>query len=114
VEKNGFTSPAVAGILGSGFVESRIHLDGQSVLSAEKVEENNDLASRYSGDRTRPAYVIVDPKTGEKLGERFVLEDSNFSAEYERMAAWLEEQYEPWAEKRAAEAAQKEQKTARR
>ena len=69
MENSIFLSPAVAGLMKRHFVEARLHTDAQNTMTAEQLVENRRLQSDLSGTKTNPYFVVVDPKTGEKLGE---------------------------------------------
>lgn len=69
MENNIFLRPAVAGLLAKGFVESRHHVDLQSTLTKEQFVANRKLRDEIAGTAAMPYFVIVDPQTGEKLGE---------------------------------------------
>jgi hypothetical protein len=67
MENNIFLRPAVAGLLETGFIESRHHTDVQFTLSPEQFAANRKLRDEIAGTTATPYYVIVDPKTGKKL-----------------------------------------------
>jgi hypothetical protein len=60
-----FRLPAVAGVLRKEFIEARLHTDG-----GPKEKENVQRQTELAGSRATPIYVIVDPKSGEKLRVR--------------------------------------------
>jgi len=62
MEESVFPQPAVGGVLKEKFIEARLHNDG-GPKKQQNVQRQKDLA----GTVTTPVYVIVDPKTGEKL-----------------------------------------------
>ena len=64
MEEQVFPSPAVAELLTDGYVEARIHTDHQ-----EKGDAQRKLQQDMVGFVAAPYYVIIDPKTGQKLGE---------------------------------------------
>jgi len=67
MEERVFLSPAVAALMKKHLVESRLHTDSQNTLTDEQFAENKRLQAEYAGEITNPFFVIVDPKTGEKL-----------------------------------------------
>lgn len=69
MENNIFLRPAVAGLLRDGFVEARHHTDIQNTLSAEQFAQNRKLRDEIAATGATPYYVVVDPKTGKKIGE---------------------------------------------
>jgi len=69
MENNIFLRPAVAGIMKQNFVEARHHTDTQNILTAEQFAENRRLQAEWAGTTANPYFVVVDPKTGKKLGE---------------------------------------------
>ncbi len=69
MEDDVFLRPAVAGILKQGFVEVRLHVDLQKYLTAERFAGNKALFKQLAVSRGMPTFVVVDPKTGDKLGE---------------------------------------------
>lgn len=81
-----FPSSAVADLMKRHFVEARIHTDSQSTLTEEQFATN--LATRdevTGGSLTMPYFVVVDPKTGETVGEH---ELSGSPASFE--GSWME------------------------
>lgn len=64
-----FHSPAVAGLMQKNLIESRQHVDVQNTLTAEQFAANQKLRDELAGTLAMPYFVIVDPKTGKKLGE---------------------------------------------
>ncbi|MEZ6038018.1 MAG: hypothetical protein R3F29_11085 [Planctomycetota bacterium] len=69
MENHVFLAPAVAGIMQAGFVEARHHTDTQNILTAEQFAENRRLQKQWAETMANPYFVVVDPKTGKKLGE---------------------------------------------
>jgi hypothetical protein len=63
-----FPSPAVAGLMKAHFVEARHHTDTQNTLTEEQFAKNHALQDRLAGTKANPFFVVVDPKTGKKLG----------------------------------------------
>ena len=61
MEKRIFPRPAVADELENFFIESRLHMDGLSK------DDFTDMQDDLVGTVATPSYVVVDPKTGEKL-----------------------------------------------
>jgi len=57
-----FHLPAVAGMLGSKFVESRLHMDGP------KKGQFVALRDRLAKTPAAPTFVVIRPDTGESLG----------------------------------------------
>jgi len=68
MENSIFLSPAVAGLMSKGFVEARHHTDIQNTLTAEQFDKNRTLQTELAGTKANPFFVVVDPKTGAKLG----------------------------------------------
>lgn len=62
MEENVFPSQAVAWELKENFIEARLHSDGD--VNIDRILEIQD---ELAGMRATPYYVIVDPKTGQKL-----------------------------------------------
>lgn len=69
MENHIFLSPAVAGRMQQLVVEARLHTDIQNTLTAEQLAANRELQERIAGTKANPYYVVIDPKTGQKLGE---------------------------------------------
>jgi hypothetical protein len=61
MEEKIFPRPAVAAEL-EKYVEARLHTDG-----GPRETENQELQRTMAGSVANPIYVIVDPRTGEKL-----------------------------------------------
>lgn len=62
MEETIFPAPAVARELELGFVEARLHTDGQ-----DNIERILELQRELAGVQATPYYLIVDAETGEKL-----------------------------------------------
>lgn len=62
MEEGVFQRPAVAGELAKNFVEARLHCDAEPPIPG-----NAELEKKYSGTEARPTFVIVDPKSLEKV-----------------------------------------------
>ena len=69
MEDDVFLRPAVAGLMKKGFVEARLHVDLQKSLTKEQFARNHELQKQFASTRAMPTFVVVDPKTGTKLGE---------------------------------------------
>lgn len=69
MEGNVFLSPEVSGIMKKHFVEARLHVDTQSTLTAEQFAANEAARDEIAGTFAMPYYVVVDPNTGETVGE---------------------------------------------
>ena len=69
MENTIFLRPAVAGIMKQHFVEARHHTDIQNTLTSEQLVENRRLQAKWAGTSANPYFVVMDPKTGEELGE---------------------------------------------
>lgn len=65
MEEKVFPLPAVSKLLASDFIEARLHTDGGPSL-----EHNKELQKKYARSVANPDYVIIDPKTGERLRKR--------------------------------------------
>ncbi len=63
-----FLRPAVAGIMQKHFVEARHHTDTQNTLTEEQFAANRKLQDELALTKANPFFVVVDPKTGNKLG----------------------------------------------
>lgn len=68
MENSIFLSPAVAGLMSKGFVEARLHTDIQNTLTAEQLAANRLLQTELAGTKANPFFVVVDPKSGRKVG----------------------------------------------
>ncbi|QDU70093.1 hypothetical protein [Engelhardtia mirabilis] len=64
MEKFTFPSAAVAAELVPNFVEARLHTDGR--VNIDRIQ---GLQRDLAGTVANPYYVVVDPATGERLGE---------------------------------------------
>lgn len=62
-----FFETPVAKLLKERYVESRLHMDGEASIPAEKFGPHRLLQSELIGNVSAPQYAIVDPKTGEFL-----------------------------------------------
>jgi thioredoxin-related protein len=67
MEEKIFPRPAVAGALKAGFIEARLHTDG---TGEAKYDYDRELQKKYTNSFANPIYVIVDPKTGEKVRKK--------------------------------------------
>jgi hypothetical protein len=65
MEEKIFPRPAVAEALKENFIEARLHNDG-----GPRMNENRELQKKLTGSVATPIYVIIDPKTGQKLRTR--------------------------------------------
>jgi hypothetical protein len=62
MEDNVLPSPAVAEILNEHYVEARLFTDTE-----ENIERILELQAVLAGTVANPAFVLVDPKAGQKL-----------------------------------------------
>lgn len=69
MEDDVFLRPAVAGTMKLHFVEARLHVDLQKYLTKEQFARNKELQKQHTSSRGMPMFVVVDPKTGNELGE---------------------------------------------
>lgn len=69
MEDDIFLRPAVAGIMQQHFVEARLHVDLQKHLTEQQFTRNKELQKQMTRSRGMPTFVVVDAKTGKKLGE---------------------------------------------
>jgi hypothetical protein len=69
MEENIFPRPAVAELMKKGFVEARLHADLQKHLTKAQYARNKELQKQMTASTGMPWFVVVDPKTGKKLGE---------------------------------------------
>ncbi|HZN40267.1 MAG TPA: hypothetical protein VFD82_15780 [Planctomycetota bacterium] len=69
MENNIFLRPAVAGIMKENFVEARHHTDIQNTLTEAQFAANRKLQEEIAITKANPYFVVVDPKTGKKIGE---------------------------------------------
>ena len=69
MEGNVFPSSAVAGLMKPNFVEARLHTDSQNTLSDEQFATNQRYRDELAGTFAMPYFVVVDPGTGETVGE---------------------------------------------
>jgi hypothetical protein len=77
MEEKVFRLPAVAGALKDGYVEARLHTDGEGKPA---YDHNRELQVELAGSKANPIYIVVDPQTGKVIhrfdgadlgGERF-------------------------------------------
>ncbi|MBM3974583.1 MAG: hypothetical protein FJ301_10840 [Planctomycetes bacterium] len=88
MEDKVFPSPAVAGLMKRFVVESRQHTDTKNTLTDEQFAMNRKAQAEIAGSKANPYFVIVDPRTGEKI-DTFRLTGS--FTEWEGLwKAWLE------------------------
>lgn len=74
MEEKIFPRPAVARELQEKFIEARLHNDGGPSQAA-----NRTLQEKMAGSLASPIYLIVDPRSGEKLRQRAgVMTESSF------------------------------------
>jgi hypothetical protein len=59
MEEKIFRDPAVAGILRDGYVEARLHTDGDA-----HIERIRELQQQLAHSVATPYYVVIDPETG--------------------------------------------------
>ncbi|MFT4515137.1 MAG: hypothetical protein ACI89X_004195 [Planctomycetota bacterium] len=69
MEDSVFLEQAVASLMKKHFVEARIHTDSQKTLTDEQFAKNREVRDRLTGVTTNPYFVVVDPTTGDKVGE---------------------------------------------
>ena len=69
MENNIFLRPAVAEIMKKNFVEARHHTDIQNTLTEAQFAANRKLQEEIATTKANPFFVVVDPKTGKKIGE---------------------------------------------
>ena len=62
MEKNIFPKPAVAGILSEGYIEARLHTDGNA-----NIERIKELQREIAGSASNPIYVVIDPASDAEL-----------------------------------------------
>lgn len=67
MEEKIFLRPAVAGVLKKGFIEARLHADGPSEPKYDRIRE---LQKKLTNSVALPIFVIIDPKTGDKLRKK--------------------------------------------
>ncbi len=89
MEDDVFLRPAVAGIMKEHFVEARLHCDLQKHLTKEQFARNRELQKQFASSRAMPIFVVVDPKTGQELGETPVV-GLTPAAQTESWAAFLQ------------------------
>ena len=69
MEDNIFLEQAVASLMKQHLVEARLHTDSQKHLTDEQFANNREAQAELAGVKTNPYFVMVDPTTGEKVGE---------------------------------------------
>jgi len=74
MEDSVFLETAVAALMKKQVVEARLHTDTQNTLTDAQFRKNREAQATISGTKANPYFVIVDPKTGEKVSE-FSLSD---------------------------------------
>ena len=68
MEETIFPLPAVAGLLTEGYIEARLHTDGED--GVPQYDRSRELQEEMAGSKANPIYLIVDPQTGATL-DRF-------------------------------------------
>ena len=68
MEEQVFPLDSVYPSLKDGFIEARLHLDGENRIGIEKLTKNRALRDEYSKSVAMPTFVVVDPKTRKTLG----------------------------------------------
>ncbi len=69
MEDNIFLEQAVASLMKQHLVEARLHTDSPKHLTDEQFANNRALQADLAGVKTNPYFVMVDPATGDKVGE---------------------------------------------
>ena len=69
MEDNIFLEQAVASLMKQHLVEARLHTDSPKHLTDEQFANNRKAQAELAGVKTNPYFVMVDQKTGEKVGE---------------------------------------------
>jgi hypothetical protein len=64
MEEKVFHFPAVAGALKDGYVEARLHTDGEGKPAFDR---NRELQVELAGSKANPIYIVVDPRTGKAI-----------------------------------------------
>ena len=64
-----FGDPEVAALMRTHFVESRLHVDAQNALSAERFADNRRLRDGLAGTMATPCIVVVDPRDGKTIAK---------------------------------------------
>ena len=91
-----FPKPAVAGVLEKGYIEARLHTDGETNI--DRIREVQRLLAQSLAN---PIYVTADPTTEERLGK---FEGATFTAEDEdEFVAFLRGPVEEKRRRRLAE-----------
>lgn len=67
MENKIFRLPTVGGVLREEYVEARLHNDDHA--HPEIIEYVKKLQDELAGSRATPYYLVIDPQTGETLGE---------------------------------------------
>jgi hypothetical protein len=67
MEDKVFPSPAVAGLMQKFVVESRQHTDTKNTLTDAQFTTNRKAQAEIAGSKANPYFVVVDPRTGEKI-----------------------------------------------
>ena len=67
MEETVFHLPAVAGILSQNYIEARLHTDGEEGVA--EYDRSRKLQAELAGSIANPIYVIVDPRTGARMGQ---------------------------------------------
>ncbi len=71
MEESVFYLPAVAGFLSESYVEARLHTDGET-----NIDSILELQREMTQSVALPFYVLVNPKTGEKIASLVGATDS--------------------------------------
>lgn len=67
MEDDVFPSSAVADLMKKFVVESRQHTDSKNTLTTEQFTDNRAAQAEIAGTKANPFFVLVDPKTGNKI-----------------------------------------------
>ena len=89
MEDSVFPSEAVASLMKEHLIEARLHTDSQKTLTDEQFARNRELQKDVAGVFTNPYFVMVDPETGDKVGE-FAL-SGGFGSWEGKWIAWIRE-----------------------
>ena len=89
MEDNVFLEQAVASLMKQNLVEARLHTDSPKHLTDEQFARNREVQAEVAGVKTNPYFVMVDPQTGDKLGE-FAL-SGGFGSWPDKWVAWLKQ-----------------------
>jgi len=87
MEEDIFLEQAVASLMKQHLVEARLHTDSQKHLTDEQFAGNRKAQADLAGVKTNPYFVMVDPATGDKVGE-FAL-SGGFAAWPDKWTAFL-------------------------